>query len=67
MSIKNERTAFSQDSDTQPDAETEFHVVSAGLQQCLYRLLPLHWQSLHKVCQCVGLKTRGGNTAPCHF
>jgi hypothetical protein len=22
----------------------------AGLQQCLYRLLPPHWQSLHKVC-----------------
>lgn len=31
MSIKNERTAFLQDSDTQPDAETEFHVVFGWL------------------------------------
>lgn len=39
----------------------------AGLQQCLYRLLPPHWHSLHKDRQCGVLKTRGGNTAPCQF
>ena len=31
MNIKNERSAYSHNGDTQPDAETEFHVVFGWL------------------------------------